>query len=83
MMNKYDQALHHEIFITKEYSFADQEIKEAKTIFDIGAHKGYFSDYCLSLNPLLEIHLFEPNPEQVEYLLSSYEGEDTIYINSF
>jgi hypothetical protein len=35
-MNKYDKALEYEIFIKKEYGFADDIIKQAKTIFDVG-----------------------------------------------
>lgn len=50
-MNKYDQALEYEIFIKKEYAFADYFIQNANLIFDIGGHRGYFSKYCLSINP--------------------------------
>lgn len=72
-MKNYDQALRHEIFTDKEYGFADDQIRQAKIIFDIGAHKGYFTEYCLSLNPTAEIHTFEPNPEIADHLISSYE----------
>lgn len=37
-MNKYDKALEYEIFIKKEYAFADEQIKKAKIIFDVGGH---------------------------------------------
>lgn len=59
-MNKYDKALEYEIFTKKEYSFADENIKQAKVVFDIGGHIGLFSKYCLSLNPWCSIHYFEP-----------------------
>lgn len=49
-MDKYNKALEYEIFVKKEYSFADEAIKQAKIIFDIGGHIGLFSEYCLSIN---------------------------------
>lgn len=61
-MNKYDQALEYEIFTKKEYIFADESIKKAKIVFDIGGHIGLFSKYCLSLNSWCIIHYFEPIP---------------------
>ncbi len=50
-MEKYNKALEYEIFIKKEYGFADEVIKQAKIIFDIGGHIGLFSKYSRLLNP--------------------------------
>jgi len=62
-MSKYDQALHHEIFVNKEYAFLDNFTKDSKIIYDIGGHIWFFSLYCFGLNPSLKIHFFEPIPE--------------------
>jgi hypothetical protein len=35
-MDKYNKALEYEIFVKKEYGFADQSIKQSKIIFDVG-----------------------------------------------
>ncbi len=96
-MNKYDKALEYEIFIKKEYSFADEVIKQAKIVFDIGGHIGLFSQYCYSLNPWCEIHYFEPIPELYNQAkeqlknqnivlnnigISAQTGQQRIYFNS-
>ena len=59
-LGKYEQALYYEIFIKEEYRIAKPTIQNAKTIFDIGGHLGFFSERCLSLNPHLQLHYFEP-----------------------
>lgn len=62
-LNKYEQALHYEIFEKKEYAFLDEIIKSAKVILDVGWHLGFFSEYCLLLSANkkdLQIHFFEP-----------------------
>ena len=59
-MKDYNQALKCEIFIKEEYACAKTLIKSAKIIFDIGGHIGLFSEWCLKLNPQVEIHYFEP-----------------------
>jgi hypothetical protein len=38
ILEKYEKALFHEIFINKEYSVLEKRILDAKTIFDIGGH---------------------------------------------
>lgn len=60
MQNKYNQALRYEIFEKEEYALAKESIQQAKIIFDIGGHVGYFSEWCRILNDKAEIHYFEP-----------------------
>lgn len=48
ILDKYEKALFYEIFIKKEYSILDNNIKEAKIIFDIWSHIWLFSLYCLN-----------------------------------
>ncbi|MDD3262412.1 MAG: FkbM family methyltransferase [Candidatus Absconditabacteria bacterium] len=96
-MDKYEKALEYEIFTKKEYSFADEVIKKAKVIFDVGGHIGLFSKYCLSINPGCEIHYFEPIPSLYNqtkqgfknqnvllnnFGISAKTGQQTIYYNS-
>ena len=65
-MKDYNQALKYEIFIKEEYACAKTLIKSAKIIFDIGGHIGLFSEWCLKLNPQVEIHYFEPFEKLVQ-----------------
>ena len=81
-MDKYDKALEDEIFINKEYSFADETIKKAKLIFDIWGHIGLFSKYCLSLNPWCEIHYFEPIPKLYNQAKQKLKNQNII-LNNF
>lgn len=81
-MDKYDKALEYEIFIKKEYSFADEIIKQANIIFDVGGHIGLFSKYCLSLNPLCKIHYFEPIPELYNQAKKEFKNQN-IVLNNF
>ncbi len=57
--NKYELALHYEIFKSWEYSFLFEKIKNSKIIFDIWSHIWFFSLYCLNINSNLQIHSFE------------------------
>ncbi len=81
-MNKYDQALEYEIFIKKEYAFADYFIQNANLIFDIGGHRGYFSKYCLSINPWVTIHYFEPIPALYQQAKLLLENQNTVVLNN-
>ena len=75
---KYEKALQYEIFVKEEYQQAKEIIKHANLIFDIGSHIGLFSEWCLSLNPQVEIFAFEPMPllfETMEERLSSYQNQ--------
>ena len=65
-MKDYNQALKYEIFIKEEYACAKTLIKSAKIVFDIGGHIGLFSEWCLKLNPQVEIHYFEPFEKLVQ-----------------
>lgn len=80
-MEKYNKALEYEICIKKEYSFADEAIKQAKVIFDIGGHIGLFSTYCLSLNSWCEIHYFEPIPELYNQAKQTVKNQNIIMNN--
>ena len=82
-MNKYDQALRYEIFTNKEYSFADDKISQAKLIFDVGAHKGYFSEYCITLNPNVVIHAFEPVSSPELFIPNVIWNKQAIWIHSW
>lgn len=75
---KYEKALQYEIFVKEEYQQAKEIIKHANLIFDLGSHIGFFSEWCLSLNPQVEIFSFEPMPllfETMEERLSSYQNQ--------
>ena len=49
ILDKYEQALAYEIFLWLEYAEIDEQIRNAKTILDIGWHIGLFALYCLWL----------------------------------
>ena len=44
------------------------EKNKPTTIFDVGANFGYFSYLCLAKNPQAQIHAFEPDPYNFEWL---------------
>lgn len=80
-MNKYDKALEYEIFIKKEYGFADETIKKSKIVFDIGGHIGLFSTYCFSLNTWCKIHYFEPIPELYNQAKEQLKNQNIVLNN--
>ncbi len=57
-----------EIFKHREYRMADEAIKNADTILDVGAHKGFFAAYCAALNPKAEIFCIEPEKNNLTAL---------------
>ncbi|KKU26292.1 MAG: FkbM family methyltransferase [Candidatus Magasanikbacteria bacterium GW2011_GWA2_46_17] len=64
-----DQSVAAEIFKRREYRAADEVIHNAKhPIIDAGAHAGFFSLYCRSLNPEVKIYALEPEPNNFEHL---------------
>ena len=77
-LGKYEKALQYEIFVKEEYQQAKEIIKHANLIFDIGSHIGFFSEWCLSLNPQVKIFAFEPMPllfETMKERLSLYQNQ--------
>lgn len=69
-----------------------------KTVFDIGAHHGSFTEAILNRNPSVEIHAFEPYNLAFEVLknkfrdknvflrncaLGEIQGESTLHLNKF
>lgn len=83
-MKDYNQALKYEIFIKEEYACAKTLIKSAKIVFDIGGHIGLFSEWCLKLNPQVEIHYFEPFEKLVQEAKARLQASSSqIIFNSF
>lgn len=74
-----DQSVFNEIFKLKEYRSADEVIKSAKhSIVDVGAHAGFFSMYCRSLNKKVKIYAVEPEPANLK-LLKQHLAENKIF----
>ncbi|MDD2537524.1 MAG: FkbM family methyltransferase [Candidatus Absconditabacteria bacterium] len=82
-MKDYNQALHYEIFVKEEYACMKQEILNAKTIFDIGGHMGYFSEWCREIGSEAEIHYFEPLPFLIEEAMKCLKDDPKIIWNTF
>lgn len=81
-MKNYNQALEYEIFVKEEYGFAKEQIKTARLIFDIGGHIGLFSQWCLKLNPQVQICFFEPFAQHLEMAkqrLQDFSGQVEIF----
>ncbi len=73
-----DQSVYNEIFKLKEYRAAEEAIKTAKhAIIDVGAHAGFFSMYCRSLNKQVKIFAVEPEPDNLK-LLKQHLAENKI-----
>ncbi|GHW02386.1 hypothetical protein AGMMS50249_1720 [candidate division SR1 bacterium] len=97
-MQKYDQALHYEIFQKEEYLPCKSAIQQADVIFDIGGHLGFFSEWCRQQGSQAEVHYFEPVPFLYEtakknlnsdpkiifhnYGIGSIDEEITFFVNS-
>jgi FkbM family methyltransferase len=79
-MQKYDQALYYEIFKKWEYAFLDSFFKSAKTLVDIGWHKGFFSLYAFSKGFWGKIYFFEPIEENMQEAQENLEKfQEKIY----
>ncbi len=48
-------------------------------VYDVGAHKGYYSDYMICGRPDLTIHGFEPNPILIDELKAAAAGRFTVH----
>lgn len=80
---KYEKALHYEIFVKEEYWFAKNKIQKAECIFDIGWHIGYFSERCRALNTNAEIHYFEPVEQLYKQAIQRLWNDKKIVFNNF
>lgn len=79
---KYEKALEYEIFTKGEYSFAENEIKNARCIFDIWWHIWYFSKRCRFLNSNTKIYYFEPVGDFYNKAKSSLWNDKNIILNN-
>jgi FkbM family methyltransferase len=57
-------------------------VKKCSIIFDVGAKNGEWTKLALGLNPLVEIHCFEPMKESFARL-SSNKFPPNVYLNNF
>lgn len=61
----------------------EEQAKNARTIFDIGANAGIFSLAALGVNPRAQVHAFEPTPEIASRLraTAAMNGLSNLVIN--
>ncbi len=79
-----DKSVMKEIFELREYKDVESIIKSAKAagfgraepIIDAGAQAGFFSLYCLALNPKVRVYAIEPDENNLEVL------EDNLNLNN-
>ncbi|HEY5232159.1 MAG TPA: FkbM family methyltransferase [Verrucomicrobiae bacterium] len=57
-----------EVFVFGIYKRVENDIRRSKVIIDIGANVGFFAVYASSINPAVEIHVFEPFPKNLDQL---------------
>lgn len=57
-----------EIFVFGIYRRAQEDIRRAGVIIDIGANVGFFGLYASSINPEVKIHAFEPFPKNADQI---------------
>lgn len=69
----------------KVYDLIHRDIKNCQIIFDIGANLGFFSFECLSINPKVYIHAFEPNTKNYFYFKNNIKLNNiqNIKLNNF
>jgi len=63
-----DLSVFEEIFVDRDYKVIDSQLKNAKVVFDIGAHIGCFSVYAGILNPNVKLFGFEPDERNFSLL---------------
>ncbi|MBU4453189.1 FkbM family methyltransferase [Patescibacteria group bacterium] len=68
-----DESVWAEIFKYREYRASESAIKQAKTIFDIGAHAGFFTLYAKALNPAVKVVCVEPENNNIQTLNKNLE----------
>jgi FkbM family methyltransferase len=69
-----DRSVFNEIFKLKEYRSAEIAIKNAKyAIVDAGAHVGFFTMYCRSLNKKAKIYAVEPETNNLKLLKRHFD----------
>lgn len=61
-----DRSVWAEIFDHQEYRAAEERLKGARVIFDIGAHAGFFALYARALNPKAKIVCVEPEQNNID-----------------
>lgn len=72
-----DQSVFNEIFKLHEYRSADEVIKVAKNpIIDVGAHAGFFTMYCRSLNKKVKIYSVEPEANNLKLFKQHLEENE-------
>lgn len=63
-----DVSVMREIFKLREYKAVEEIIKTATLILDVGAHAGFFSIYCNTINPKTIIYAIEPEENNLKIL---------------
>lgn len=80
---KYQKALEYEIFLKEEYGFSKEKIKEAKTIFDVWWHIGFFSEWCRKYNQNAKIYYFEPVKNLYNQANERLWNDDKIFLYNY
>ena len=62
-----------EIFVFGIYRRVREDISRSRVIIDVGANVGFFAIHASSLNPVVEIHAFEPFPGNLEQMKRNLE----------
>lgn len=65
-----------EILLEGEYDFIDGLLKDRKegTVVDLGANVGLFSLFCSTLNPNLDVHSVEADPDTFDVLKANRDA---------
>jgi len=58
------------------------DLKDFKTVFDIGTYHGNFVDLLLSKNNDLNVHCFEPTADTFRFLSEKYKEKKNIVLNN-
>jgi FkbM family methyltransferase len=68
-----DESVWNEIFKYREYRACDDVIRNARIIFDIGAHAGFFALYSKALNKDVDVVCVEPNEDNVNAMEANFK----------
>lgn len=73
--NNCDINTNGELVVLKKY------LKDCKVIFDVGANQGDWTELALSINPQLQIHLFEPSKFTFQILKDKLPNVKAVFNN--
>jgi len=80
-----EYIIYDEVFVDRCYAFKNFEsmVQKASLVVDFGTHHGMFINFVRSINPTLEVHGGEMNPDTFAAARKRFEGTADVSISNF